>query len=102
MELDDMQQVLKKMKSESDDPSDDGDNQFTYLPENVLINIFKYLSAREILNCSECCKRWNYVSRDSLLWRSKFRDDFKIESGIKLKPSEFQLFVMQFYFWLFG
>lgn len=90
MEYDDMNQILKKMKSESDDGSETETSGWNFLPENNLINIFKYLSAREILNCSECCKRWNFVSRDSMLWRSRFREDFKIDKGIKIKPSEWK------------
>lgn len=88
-----MQQILKKLKSESEKSEVEISESkncdcWTLIPENVLVHIFKYLSAREILNCSECCKRWNYVSRDTLLWRSKFREDFKIAKGIKIKPSE--------------
>jgi hypothetical protein len=85
MEYDDLQQIIKKMKSESESADCD---TWSFLPENVLTNIFRLLSARDILNCSECCKRWHFVSRDSLLWRSKFREDFKVDRAIRLKPSE--------------
>jgi hypothetical protein len=64
------------------------ENLWTFLPENVLVKIFQCLSAREILNCSECCKRWSFVSRDPLLWKKKFKEDFKVDREIKLKPSE--------------
>jgi len=90
MEYDDMHQVLKKLKSESRQSEIDS-SDWASLPENVLIKIFSLLSARDILNCSECCRRWHFVSRDTLLWRSKFREDFKVEKGIKLKPSELKL-----------
>ncbi|XP_070493980.1 F-box/WD repeat-containing protein 5-like [Chironomus tepperi] len=86
MEYDDMHQVLKKLKSERRQ-NEFETSDWANLPENVLIKIFSLLSAREILNCSECCRRWHYVSRDTLLWRSKFREDFKVERGIKLKPN---------------
>lgn len=91
MEYEDVKQVYKKLKSESGiKMSGDWKN----LPENILVNIFKLLSVKDILSCSECCQRWHYVSRDSLLWRSKFRDDFKVEKGIKMKPSEFFIVIV--------
>lgn len=94
MEYDSRLRIWKLIKSESKLPNDMSgmkiaENLFSFLPENVLVKIFKYLSAREILNCSECCKRWNFVSKDLLLWREKFRVDFKVDRDIKLKPSEF-------------
>ena len=87
MEYEDLRQVMKKLKSESKN-SEKAMSDWANLPENLLIKIFSLVSAREILNCSECCRRWHYVSRDTLLWRSKFREDFKVEKGIKLKPSK--------------
>lgn len=93
MEYDYKLRIWKLMKSESKNQNEMSgmemtENLWTFLPENVLLRIFRFLSVRDILNCSECCKRWNFVSRDSLLWREKFRDDFKVDRDIKLKPSE--------------
>lgn len=93
MEYDYRLRIWKLSKSESKSenftPGMAEENIWTFLPENVLVKIFRYLSAREILNCSECCRRWNFVSRDAILWREKFREDFKVDRGIKLKPSRF-------------
>lgn len=89
MDYDCMREILKNnLKSESDEENEN-ESKFAYLPENVLIKIFKQVSAKDILNCSECSKRLYFVSRDNLLWREKFKSDFKIlDKEIKLKPSE--------------
>lgn len=80
-----MKHIIKKLKSESEK---DPDQQWSLLPEPILIKIFKLLTAREILNASEVCRRWNFISHDSLLWKSKFHDDFLIDREVKLKPSK--------------
>lgn len=89
-----MKEIIKKLKSESE-IDENSKNQFNYdyslLPENVLIKIFKHLTSREILNASECCRRWQFVSRDSMLWKAKFREDFKVDKEIKIKPSKLKL-----------
>lgn len=91
MEYDDLTEILKvmdrKRKSESDtvDAYDDPCG-WELIPENVFVRILKYLSPRDILSCSECCKRWNFISNDSLLWRYKFQHDFKVDKNIPRKP----------------
>lgn len=94
MEYDDLTAILKIMdgtkKSESDmgGACDESGGGWALIPENVLVRILKYLSPREILNCSESCKRWNFISNDSLLWRYKFQSDFKVDKNIPRKPGE--------------
>jgi hypothetical protein len=90
MEYDDLKEIMKVVskntKSESDLSSGAVDGGWSLLPENVLVKIFKYLSSKEITSCSECCKRWNFISNDSLLWKYKFQHDFKVDKNIPRKP----------------
>jgi hypothetical protein len=39
------------------------------LPERVLLNIFCYLSHKEILSCARVCKAWRDIAKDSRLWQ---------------------------------
>lgn len=60
-------------------------NEWSFIPENVLINIFKCLSAKEILNSGETCSRWNFISNDSSLWKYRFRHDYKVNRNVPRK-----------------
>ncbi|XP_076250642.1 F-box only protein 6-like isoform X1 [Rhynchophorus ferrugineus] len=40
-----------------------------YVPEDVIINILKYLEPNDILNCSLVCKRWCNFAKSSILWQ---------------------------------
>lgn len=95
MEYEDLKEIIKvveKSESENSDSDqtdgDDDSSDWSLIPENILVRVLKYLSAREILSCSECCKRWNFISNDSLLWKYKFQQDFKIDKSIPRKPGK--------------
>lgn len=85
-------EILNVVKSESDSDEEELiEAGWSVIPENVLVKIFKQLSVRDILNCSETCKRWNFISRDSLLWKHKFQNDFNIDRSIPRKPGNLLL-----------
>jgi F-box-like len=87
MEYEDLKQIIKVVnKSESDFPDDE--SGWSLIPENVLVRILKLLSAKDILSCSEVCKRWNFISNDSLLWKYKFTSDFKVDKNIPRRPGK--------------
>lgn len=86
MEYDDLTEIMKVIEQKSE--SENNDSEWSLAPENILVRIFKYLSVKDILTCSEVCKRWNFVSADSLLWKYKFTHDFKIDKSIPRKPGE--------------
>lgn len=92
MEYDDLKAILKVMdKSESEKTNSSNyyeGTEWSLIPENVLVRIFKYLCAPDILNCGLVCRRWNNLSYDSLLWKFKFQQDFKIQNNIPRKPGE--------------
>lgn len=74
----------------------DGDNDFDSdanneigwwaLPEPALLEIFSHLSVPDLLRASVCCRRWNAIANDDLLWRQKFQENFRASSSIPLKP----------------
>lgn len=84
MEFDDMKQIIKKISSSEKSESDE--DGWKFIPEDILVKIFKLVSVKDILSCSEVCKRWNFVSQDSLLWKFKFQADFKVRRNIQRKP----------------
>lgn len=94
MEYDDLKQILKVMdknaKSESDEQFDTNFDicGWVSIPENVLVRIFKLIAVKDILSCSETCRRWNFISNDSQLWKFKTQNDFKINKKIPRKPGE--------------
>lgn len=40
-----------------------------YIPEDIIINVLKYLEPKDILNCSLVCKRWCNFAKSSILWQ---------------------------------
>lgn len=86
MEYDDLNEILKVVRKSESEAAEISEPGWSLLPENVLVRIFKYISIKDILACSECCKRWNFISNDSLLWKYKFQTDFKVDNSIPRKP----------------
>lgn len=62
--------------------------EWNYIPEPILLKILAQLPVRDILNASECCRRWNDISKDDYLWKKLFQRDFKIDKTIALKPGK--------------
>lgn len=60
--------------------------EWDFIPDPILLNILTQLSVRDILNVSECCRRWNDISKDDYLWKKVFQRDFKVDKSIALKP----------------
>jgi F-box-like len=85
MEYDDLKQIIKTMDKSESELRDDEEG-WSLIPENILVRIFKQLSVKDILNSSETCKRWNFISNDSILWKYKFTQDFKVDKSTRRKP----------------
>lgn len=64
----------------------DGLDDWFYMPELVLINIFKYLSLKELINASKVCKHWNRVSKDEYLWKRLFYLNYDIYDNVGILP----------------
>lgn len=63
-------------------------SKWCLIPEPVLVDILKDLSAKTILNVGECCRRWNDISKANYLWKMIFQRDFRVDKQIELKPGE--------------
>lgn len=85
MEYEDLHEIIKKISS-SESESGFLDSNWSLIPEDILVRIFRSIPVKDILSCSEACKRWNFISQDTLLWKYKFQTDFKLKKNISIKP----------------
>ena len=44
-------------------------NSYQSLPNEILIHIFKYLSAHTLCHVSQVCRLWNYSASAPILWK---------------------------------
>lgn len=65
--------------------------EWDYIPDPILLKILAQLRVRDILNASECCRRWNDISKDDYLWKKVFQRDFNVDKTIALKPGIFSI-----------
>lgn len=64
------------------------DNWF-YMPDSILLSIFRYLNPKELLTAGEVCKSWNRVSKDEFLWKNLLYRTFKIDPSIGIVPGKY-------------
>ena len=57
-----------------------------YMPDSILLNIFQYLTPRELTIAGEVCKSWYSVSHDEFLWKDLFYQTYKIDPDIGIMP----------------
>ncbi|KDR15186.1 F-box/WD repeat-containing protein 5 [Zootermopsis nevadensis] len=72
----------------SDDTVHETNSNWYYLPDSILLHIFQYLSARELLDVGLTCRSWLRVSYDEFLWKDLFYYNFKIDPSIKIAPGK--------------
>uniref|UniRef100_T1HBG4 Uncharacterized protein n=1 Tax=Rhodnius prolixus TaxID=13249 RepID=T1HBG4_RHOPR len=65
---------------------------WTVIPDSVLLHIFNFLSAKEVLNAGLTCKRWNMISLDDILWKHLFFRNFCITPGLPIAPGKYSWF----------
>lgn len=70
--------VMSSVESES--------SQWSFVPDPIFLHISRYLSVKDLLNASTCCKNWHQMAQDDYLWNKIFRRDFKIDQNIALRP----------------
>ncbi|XP_035230118.1 F-box/WD repeat-containing protein 5-like [Stegodyphus dumicola] len=58
------------------------------MPDPVLLYIFSYLSAKDLLNVRRTCKNWLRLASDQFLWKRLFHVDFKIDRSIPIAPGK--------------
>lgn len=74
----------------SDPPLEVSSNWY-YLPDSILLHIFQYLSARELLDVGLTCRSWSRVSYDEYLWKDLVYHNFKIDRSVKIAPGMYYL-----------
>uniref|UniRef100_A0A0P6G366 F-box/WD repeat-containing protein n=1 Tax=Daphnia magna TaxID=35525 RepID=A0A0P6G366_9CRUS len=63
-------------------------NSPSHLPDHVLLQIFRYLKAEDILNLSSVSQTWYRVSKDELLWKSLVKRDWNVNPTIGIAPGQ--------------
>lgn len=43
-----------------------------HLPDEVLMQIFRFLDARSLLACASTCRRWELIANDNSLWKELY------------------------------
>lgn len=87
----DAYQIADEDVSESDNTSEclsqrsEGDNNW-YMPDSILLNIFQYLTPKELMTAGEVCRSWYRVSHDEFLWKDLFYQTYKIDSDVGIMP----------------
>lgn len=76
----------KNAANSGDEESDVDPFGWWALPEPALLMIFEQLSVPDLLQASLCCRRWNSIANDDLLWRQKFQEHFRASPSVPLKP----------------
>ncbi|XP_029160242.1 F-box/WD repeat-containing protein 5-like [Nylanderia fulva] len=80
--------------SESDNNSEclsqqsEGDVNWYYMPDSILLSIFQYLSPKELTIAGEVCSSWHRVSRDEFLWKYLFYRTYKIDPDVGIVPGK--------------
>lgn len=46
------------------------ESPFDLVPDDVLVQVFSYLSTKELCNCARVCRRWHNLAWEPKLWRS--------------------------------
>lgn len=55
-----------------------------YLPESILIQIFKCLDVKDLVTVGVVCKSWYRISLDEFVWKHLFKTQFKTEKNVGL------------------
>lgn len=64
----------------------EGSENWYYMPDSILLNIFQYLTPKELTIAGEVCKSWYRVSHDEFLWKDLFYQTYKIDPDIGIMP----------------
>ncbi|XP_064650003.1 F-box/WD repeat-containing protein 5-like [Lineus longissimus] len=59
------------------------------LPDDILLKIFTYLQAQQLLVISQVCRSWSRVAYDELIWKDLFYRYWKIKRSIPMAPDKY-------------
>ncbi|CAK9833884.1 F-box/WD repeat-containing protein 5 [Anthophora retusa] len=81
--------ALKSHNSSNRSSLMDKENEnWYYMPDSILLNIFQYLTPRELTIAGEVCRSWHRVSHDEFLWKDLFYQIYKIDPDIGIMPGK--------------
>ncbi|XP_072743715.1 F-box/WD repeat-containing protein 5 [Anoplolepis gracilipes] len=66
----------------------EGDVNWYYMPDSILLSIFQYLTPKELTIAGEVCRSWHRVSRDEFLWKYLFYRTYKIDPDVGIVPGK--------------
>ncbi|KAL6449152.1 hypothetical protein ACFW04_000678 [Cataglyphis niger] len=87
-------QTADEEVSESDNNSEclsqqsEGDVNWYYMPDSILLSIFQYLTPKELTIAGEVCSSWHRVSHDEFLWKYLFYRTYKIDPDVGIMPGK--------------
>ncbi|XP_029675989.1 F-box/WD repeat-containing protein 5 [Formica exsecta] len=87
-------QTADEEVSESDNNSEclsqrsEGDVNWYYMPDSILLSIFQYLTPKELTIAGEVCRSWHRVSHDEFLWKYLFYRTYKIDPDVGIMPGK--------------
>ena len=55
---------------------------YSFLPDEILLNIFSYLTGKELIKAGLVCKTWFRVSQDQILWKKLCVEKYHIDNDI--------------------
>ncbi|XP_054282174.1 F-box/WD repeat-containing protein 5 isoform X2 [Macrosteles quadrilineatus] len=58
------------------------------MPDPMLMQVFQYLTARELLSAGQTCHHWHRVSHDEMLWKRLLYRDYRIDPSIGILPGK--------------
>jgi len=64
----------------------EGNINWYYMPDSILLIIFQYLTPKELMTAGEVCRSWHRVSRDEFLWKYIFYRTYKVDPDIGIMP----------------
>nr|XP_033333304.1 F-box/WD repeat-containing protein 5 isoform X2 [Megalopta genalis] len=78
------------LSEESDDLSGifKRNSKWCYMPDSILLNIFQYLTPKELIIARKVCKSWHRVSYDEFLWKDLFYQTYEIDPNIGMMPGK--------------
>ncbi|XP_034949741.1 F-box/WD repeat-containing protein 5 isoform X1 [Chelonus insularis] len=76
----------ESLLSMSDD--EEGNDNWYYMPNSILLSVFKLLTPREVVTAGMVCKHWCRVSQDELLWKDLFYRTYKIDPSVGIMPGK--------------
>ncbi|XP_076171918.1 F-box and WD repeat domain containing 5 isoform X2 [Ptiloglossa arizonensis] len=90
--MDIIENVTEIQENNEEDKSDclletyEENEKWCYMPDSILLNIFQYLTPRELTIAGEVCRSWHRVSCDEFLWKDLFYQTYKIDPDVGIMP----------------